>query len=766
MTTVLLAWPLAARAATTGASVLPVPSLAYPTLADAVAAAADGDRIEVDGSYVGADGALLVDRALVIVGIEGRPVLRTTAADGLFVVDAGGSLVLDHVRFEGEGANRAIHLVAGNVTLLESEIVAVHNDADGGAVYVENDPKNALEVVDCTFDGASAQDGGFLAAVGGAITISGSSFANGAAERGGHLFTEANASVDIDRSTFLAGATSKEGGAIRANGPLTVKRSTFLDNVGAGGGAIRAAGGVTVTDSWFEGNDAVGAMKHGGAVWQEGGTGSYARTFFCDNHATKWGAALFEKGGDLTASQVVFALNRDDFAAPALRVEDDPATLAAHDVSHATFAANAAVASPGQAVTTGGALVIRDSWFGWHASNATIAATAGNATVTWTTFSDNDVDASAEVDVTDPQNVLSTAQPAVLIAAPGSACDLLALAPPAGSALVGTASDLDNRGAFLAIGWPDVDGDGFLYVDDCDDEAQDVHSWATEIPADGIDQDCSGTETCYADVDRDGAGETDLVTSDDLDCVDPGEAPAPDDACLGYDDRIDGDDDGVPDGCDTCQDGPNVDTDGDTVCDTDDQCPGYDDLLDTDTDGVPNGCEDCYPLDDTDGDGVPDNCDLCEGYPDSANADGDGVPDDCDPCPADAPDDDLDDDGVCNTDDACPGADDGEDSDFDQIPDGCDDCPDEAGDDSDGDGVCDPLDACPLDVENDADGDGRCASEDPCPTDPDPDCGPALRSGSVQDLVVGCGCGPSGRPGLAAAIGLALAAYGRRRRAR
>ncbi len=41
--------------------------------------------------------------------------------------------------------------------------------------------------------------------------------------------------------------------------------------------------------------------------------------------------------------------------------------------------------------------------------------------------------------------------------------------------------------------------------DDCDDTNPDTYTGATEIVADGIDQDCDGTELCYVDADDDGA---------------------------------------------------------------------------------------------------------------------------------------------------------------------------------------------------------------------------------------------------------------------
>ena len=66
---------------------------------------------------------------------------------------------------------------------------------------------------------------------------------------------------------------------------------------------------------------------------------------------------------------------------------------------------------------------------------------------------------------------------------------------------------------------------------DCDDDAGAIHPGATEVTADGIDQDCSGGDDCYVDGDGDGYGTTATTMSSDLDCTDGGEAATSDD-CL------------------------------------------------------------------------------------------------------------------------------------------------------------------------------------------------------------------------------------------
>lgn len=211
----------------------------------------------------------------------------------------------------------------------------------------------------------------------------------------------------------------------------------------------------------------------------------------------------------------------------------------------------------------------------------------------------------------------------------------------------------------------DSDNDG---VTDDLDECQGFND-SIDVDADGIPDGCDSM------IDNDGDGVNNTA-----------------DLCPGFDDAIDVDQDGVPDGCDDI-----VDSDFDGVSDADDECMGYDDAIDVDQDGIVDGCD---AIIDSDGDGVADSFEVCPGHDDNIDVDSDGKPDGCDDII------DSDNDGVSDADDTCEGHDDSVDVDGDGIADGCDTLLD-----SDADGVADADDKCPghddnIDIDNDQISDG------------------------------------------------------------
>ncbi len=97
--------------------------------------------------------------------------------------------------------------------------------------------------------------------------------------------------------------------------------------------------------------------------------------------------------------------------------------------------------------------------------------------------------------------------------------DLNGVADCADSACYGTAAccDVDGDGV-------DADTPACGFGGDCDDNNRFQHPGRTEIVADGLDQDCDGVDSCYADLDLDGFGSTDVIVGSNLDCNLAGES--------------------------------------------------------------------------------------------------------------------------------------------------------------------------------------------------------------------------------------------------
>ena len=154
-------------------------------------------------------------------------------------------------------------------------------------------------------------------------------------------------------------------------------------------------------------------------------------------------------------------------------------------------------------------------------------------------------------------------------------------------------------------------------AEDCDDAAPSTWPGAPETVADGIDQDCDGGDTCYADEDGDGdAGDT-RVYSADLDCRDAGEGEAARD-CDDADPLI------GPEAEEQPADAVDQDCDGIELC-----------LLDTDADGFGDtetvassdlACDDVNEAA-VSGDCAPTDGDI---HPGAEEVVADGIDQDCD----------------------------------------------------------------------------------------------------------------------------------------
>lgn len=245
---------------------------------------------------------------------------------------------------------------------------------------------------------------------------------------------------------------------------------------------------------------------------------------------------------------------------------------------------------------------------------------------------------------------------------------------------------------------------------DCDDTDSDIYPGATEVPYDGIDDDCDGSD--LTDVDGDGYDWDGVFGGTDCDDTDAAINPGATESADGADEDCDG----------TVDEGTEYyDDDGDGYTEAGGDCDDSDasihpsatetcDGVDEDCDGIIDEETDCY---DDDGDGyTEDDGDCNDGddsvHPGATEIMGDGIDNDCDGIVDDGSFD-GDKDGYTVDAGDC---DDKDDTVYPGAPEVCD------GIDNDCDGIIDEGTEC-----YDDDGDGYSEEEGDC-DDSNPDIGP------------------------------------------
>ena len=403
-----------------------------------------------------------------------------------FLVAKDVPLRLESLTLSGQGSARAVRAEGASVTMLDVVLRDGGMLGNGSLLYADVNSTITLRSVTLVGGDAGRGSGG-LVAIDGVLDAIGSRFQNGLTERrGGALF---------------CGPTSR----------CSVQDSLFVNNVAGDGGAVFLQGSA---GPWrrnrFCGNDALGSetqLGRGGAAWSDG-TVIHQNSVFQANRAVNAGGALFSQAGAL-------AVLNSDFLGNVAMVEG-AAIAALSDVP----------------VELRNTLVA----FSTGSADRAIASDSPEQSVEYSAFYANEDMTALGRALTPSNQPAGQADPRIrYVEGDCVATDVL---PRTGSTLIDA-------------------GDPFVL--DPDESRSDIGStggpWACnrrETPGNEIDEDCDGIELCYADADGDGFGEPDaaLVVSEDLDCTGEGEAPRADDVCLGHDDRLDCDNDGIPDGCD------------------------------------------------------------------------------------------------------------------------------------------------------------------------------------------------------------------------
>ncbi len=247
----------------------------YPSLAEAFAAAAEGDVIELIAEA--RSSAVTVERSVTLAG--SFAVLRGETGS-LFTVKSGAKLTLQG----GDGERNALRIDGGKFS------------QDGALIRVEQGGELVSEGSVILENNYSTGDGGAIFASG-ALTLNGTVFLGNRAKNGGAI-REDNASTKsvLTGVRFENNTASEDGGAVSQRGTMTFEGCAFVANAARSGGAVcNFSGGVIYcNDARVERNI---ATEKGGGFCTDGYADFKGGTFL-SNRARQGGGIYFAAGNN------------------------------------------------------------------------------------------------------------------------------------------------------------------------------------------------------------------------------------------------------------------------------------------------------------------------------------------------------------------------------------------------------------------------------------------------------------------------------------
>lgn len=516
-------------------------------------------RATVTSASLGYDGGGVFAEGTSDVTLTRCAISDSEAQDGGGIAMRGGRLELTDTELDG---NVALDLGGGvdlqsAATLTCNRCTFRHNEAEqGGAAHVG--PEAILSSVDSTWSTNEADDegGAIYANQATSLSLSGDQLQANTADLGAGIYASGVAQgVYIEVSTLEDHvARSSDGGAIWSSSELTLQDSDLRRNVaslGSGAGLFATGASVTVVEGELRDN---AADKSGGAIAVSGGSLWLDNVALYDNVAEDDGGGLWVDGvSQLTALRVVAHGNEAGQAGGAVHEEaaaqaqytsciftENVATVggalhvvdpASSEVLNVTLAGNTAHDAGAHLWVAGGPIRLINSigalgldGGGFHAEATAVASSDRFYDLVWSNAGGDWVGAWDDPTGTSGNLAADPLFRAYDIDGNPSDDDLrLAAGSPAIDAGDPSYDDVDGSEADIGAwggpeAWPwDADGDGFFAHADCDDTDGTAYPGAPEVPYDGVDQDCDGSD--LSDLDGDGFDGGDGPDCDDEDAA-------------------------------------------------------------------------------------------------------------------------------------------------------------------------------------------------------------------------------------------------------